>query len=214
MRVVADHVQVIAVLVVAGVAALDVVDLGLQRGLLGGVVGLHRHQLRVIRRVGCAGDRRTDALRHHGTGGHGVEQQTDQQENRQHHDEAFRVLHHIGTGLLGLFFDRFGCLAGFLGGTSGGPAGLCGPFGGGVLLFDLLLLLPPGQWVTRSLGIVLQRLLIQDIDIGLFQLPLGLGGLAVGFQLVAAVALLDQMHTCLHGFFGLVGALHAHVVIL
>ena len=77
MRVVADHVQVIAVLVVAGVAALDVVDLGLQRGLLGGVVGLHRHQLRVIGGVGGAGDRRTDALRHHGTGGHGVEQQAD-----------------------------------------------------------------------------------------------------------------------------------------
>ena len=35
---------------------LDVVDLGLQRGLLGGVVGLHRHQLRVIRWVGGAGD--------------------------------------------------------------------------------------------------------------------------------------------------------------
>ena len=73
---------------------------------------------------------------------------------------------------------------------------------------------PPGQRVTRSLGIVLQRLLIQDIDVGLFQLPLGLGGLAVGFQLVAAVALLDHMHTSRYGFLGLGGALHAHVVIL
>ena len=124
------------------------------------------------------------------------------------------MLHHIGTGLLGLFFDRFGCLAGFLRGTGGGPAGLRGPFGGGVLLFDLLFLLPAGQRVAGRLGIFLQRLLVQCIDIGLFQLPLRLGCLAVGFQLVAAVALLDQMHTCLHGFFGLVGALHAHVVIL
>ena len=214
MRVVADHVQVIAVLVIAGVAALDVVDLGLQRGLLGGVVGLHRHQLRVIRGVGGAGDHRTDALRHHGAGGHGVEQQADQQENRQHDAEALFVAHHIGPGLLGFLLDRLGRLAGLLGGTGGAPAGLCGPFGGGVLLLDLLFLLPAGQRVAGKLGIFLQRLLIKGVHIGLFQLPLGLGGLAVGFQLVAAVALPRQMHAGLYGFLRLVGAFHAHVTVL
>ena len=34
------------------------------------------------------------------------------------------------------------------GGTGGAPAGLCGPFGGGVLLLDLLFLLPAGQRVA------------------------------------------------------------------
>ena len=48
-----------------------------ERRFFGSVVGLHRHQLRVIRWVGGAGDHRTDALRHHGAGGHGVEQQAD-----------------------------------------------------------------------------------------------------------------------------------------
>ena len=100
----------------------------------------------------------------------------------------------------------------------GGPAGLRGPFSSGVLLFDLLLLLPPGQRVTRSLGIVLQRLLVQCIDVGLFQLPLGLGGLAVGFQLVAAVALFDLSDTvfshALGGFLGFVRPLNAGIVFL
>ena len=214
MRVVADHVQVIAVLVVAEVAALDVVDLGLQRGLLGGVVGLHRHQLRVIGGVGGAGDRRTDALRHHGAGGHGVEQQADQQENRQHDAKALFVAHHIGPGLLGFLLDRLGRLAGLLGGTGGAPAGLCGPFGGGVLFLDLLFLLPAGQWITGCRRVFIDGFLEQRLDVGLFQLPLGLGGLAVRFQFVAAVALPDQMHAGLYGFLGLVGALHAHVIVL
>ena len=214
MGVVADHVQVIAVFVVAGVAALDVVDLGLQRGLLGGVVRLHRHQLRVIGGIGGAGDHRTDALRHHGTGGHGVEQQADQQENRQHDAESLFVAHHIGPGLLGFLLDRLGRLAGLLGGTGGGPARLCGPFGGGVLLLDLLLLLPAGQRVAGCRRVFIDGFLEQRLDVGLFQLPLGLGGLAVGFQLMAAVALPRQMHAGLHGFLRPVGALHAHVIVL
>ena len=91
----------------------------------------------------------------------------------QHHDEAFLVLHHIGTGLLGLFFDRFGCLAGFLRGTGGGPAGLRGPFGGGVLLLDLLFLLPARQRVAGSRRVFIDGFLEQRLDVGLFQLLLG-----------------------------------------
>ena len=101
-----------------------------------------------------------------------------------------------------------------MGGTGGAPAGLRGTFGGGVLLFDLLFLLPAGQRIAGKLGIFLQRLLIKGVHIGLFQLPLGLSGLAVGFQFVAAVALPRQMHAGLYGFLRLVGALYAHVIVL
>ena len=93
------------------------------------------------------------------------------------------MAHHIGPGLLGFLLDRLGRFAGLLGGTGGAPAGLCGPFGGGVLLLDLLFLLPAGQRVAGCRRVFIDRLLEQRLDVGLFQLPLGLGGLAVRFQL-------------------------------
>mgnify|MGYP007082986320 CR=1 FL=1 len=101
-----------------------------------------------------------------------------------------------------------------MGGTGGGPAGLRGPFGGGVLLLDLLFLLPARQRVAGRRRVFIDGFLEQRLDVGLFQLLLGLGGFALGFQLVAAVALPRQMHAGLHGFLGPVGALHAHVTVL
>ena len=124
------------------------------------------------------------------------------------------MAHHIGPGLLGLFLNRLGRLAGLLGGTGGAPAGLCGPFGGGVLFLDLLFLLPAGQWITGCRRVFIDGFLEQRLDVGLFQLPFGLGSLAVGLQLMATVALPRQMYASFQSFFGLVGALHTHVVIL
>ena len=180
MGVMPDHIQVVAVLVIPRMAAFDVVDLGLQRRFLGSVVGLHRHQLRVIRRIGGAGHHRTDALCHHGAGGHGIEQHTDQQEDRARNQKALFVAHDECPGLLCLLFDRLGGLAGLLGCACGVPGSLTGALGGSVFLFDGLLLLPAGNGVAGKLGIFPQGLLIQGVYIGLLQLLLGLGCLAVG----------------------------------
>ena len=63
--------------------------------------------------------------------------------------------------LLCLFFHRPCGFSGFgrsLGGISGS---LTGVFGGGILLFDGLLLLPAGKRVAGKLGTFLQRFLVQ-----------------------------------------------------
>ena len=60
---------------------------------------------------------------------------------------------------------------------------LTGVFSGGILLFDGLLLLPAGKWIAGKLGIFLQRFLVQNIYICLFQLALCLSALRYGFSL-------------------------------
>ena len=87
-------------------------------------------------------------------------------------------------------------------------------FGGGILLFDGLLLLPAGKRIAGKLGIFLQRFLVQNIYICLFQLALCLCCFAVRLQLVAAIALPHQISAGLHRLLGLVGAFHAHIVLL
>ena len=116
--------------------------------------------------------------------------------------------------LLCLFFYRPCDFSGFgrsLGGISGS---LTGVFGGGILPFDGLLLLPAGKRIAGKLGIFLQRFLVQNIYICLFQLTLCLGCFAVRLQLVAAIALPHQISAGLHRLLGLVGAFHAHIVLL
>ena len=116
--------------------------------------------------------------------------------------------------LLCLFFHRPCSFSGFgcsLGGISGS---LTGVFGGGILPFDGLLLLPARKRIAGKLGIFLQRFLVQNIYICLFQLTLCLGCFAVRLQLVAAIALPHQISASLHRFLGLMGAFHAHVVLL
>ena len=66
--------------------------------------------------------------------------------------------------------------------------------------------------MLASWGIFPQGLLIQGVHIGLLQLLLGLGRLAVGLQLVAAVAFPCKPNAGLGSLLGLVGALHAHIV--
>ena len=115
--------------------------------------------------------------------------------------------------VLCLFFYRPCDFSGFgrsLGGISGS---LTGVFGGGILPFDGLLLLPAGKRVAGKLGIFLQRFLVQNIYICLFQLTLCLCCFAVRLQLVAAIALPHQISAGLHRLLGLVGAFHAHIVL-
>ena len=160
MGVMPDHIQIIAVFVISRMAAFDVVDLGLQRRFLGGIVGLHCDKFRVIRWIGRAGNGRTNALRHHGAGGHGVEQQADEQKNCAHKQKAFFVAHNKCSGLLCLFLNGFCGLAGLFCGAGGIPGSLTGVLGNDVFLFDGLFLLPAGDGIAGKLGIFPQRLLI------------------------------------------------------
>ncbi len=79
--------------------------------------------------------------------------------------------------------------------------------------FDGLLLLPAGKAIAGKLGIFLQRFLVQNIYICLFQLALCLCCFTVRLQLVTAIALPHQISAGLHRFLGLVGAFHAHIVL-
>lgn len=105
-------------------------------------------------------------------------------------------------------------MGGLGGGLSCGSPGLTGPPSGGILLFDSLFLPPAGDGIAGKLGILPQALLIQGVDIGLFQLPLRRGRLPVGAQLVAVIPFPDQPPGGLCRLFRLVGSLHPHVVLL
>ena len=127
--------------------------------------------------------------RHHGAGGHGIHQHTGDEEQNSCDQEALLVAHDECPCLLCLFFYRpcgLSCFGGSLGGI---PSSLTGALGGGILLFDGLLLLPAGKRIAGKLRIFLQRFLVQDIYISLFQLTLCLGCFAVRLQLVTTVAL-------------------------
>ena len=210
----ADHAKVIAILVIPWVAAFDVVNFLLQLGFSGCIICLHRQHFRVIRRIGGAGENGTDALRHHGAGGHGIHQHTGNEEQNPCHQEALFVAHDECACLLCLFLYRPCGFSGFGRSLGGIPSSLTSALGGDILLFDGLLLLPTGKRVAGKLGIFLQRFLVQDIYICLFQLALCLGCFAVRLQLVAAVALPHQISAGLHRLLGLVGAFHAHIVLL
>ena len=213
MRVMANHAKVIAILVIPWVAAFDVIDFLLQLGFSGCIICLHRQHFRGIRRIGGAGENGTDALRHHRAGGHGIHQHTGNEEQNPCDQEALFVAHDECPCLLCLFFYRPCGFSGFgrsLGGISGS---LTGALGSGILLFDGLLLLPAGKRIAGKLRIFLQRFLVQDIYICLFQLALCLGCFAVRLQLVATVALPHQISAGLHRLLGLVGAFHAHIVL-
>ena len=121
--------------------------------------------------------------------------------------EMIAIVGPSGSGKTTLFRLLLGLLH-----PTGGSAVLTG--GGGILLFDGLLLLPAGKRIAGKLGIFLQRFLVQNIYICLFQLALCLGCFAVRLQLVAAIALPHQISAGLHHLLGLVGAFHAHIVLL
>ena len=82
------------------------------------------------------------------------------------------VAHDERPCLLCLFFYRPCGFSGFGCGLGGISGSLTGVFGGGILPFDGLLLLPAGKRIAGKLGIFLQRFLVQNIYICLFQLAL------------------------------------------
>src|SRR5699024_8472429 len=97
----------------------------------------------------------------------------------------------------------------------GGTAcGLARTLGSGILFLDGVLLLPPGQRIAGKLGIVPQAFVVNGVDVGLFQLFLGFGGLLVGLQLVGMIGALNHAPARFGSFFHLMGALHTHIIFL
>ena len=111
-------------------------------------------------------------------------------------------------GFLCSFFRRFcrvfGCFCG-LPGTFPRP-------GSGILFFNGLFLLPPGEGIACKLGILCQALMVQCLDIRLFQPLFGPGSGPVGFQLVGMVCAFCYASACFRSFFYLMGAFHAYIV--
>src|SRR5699024_5562895 len=86
--------------------------------------------------------------------------------------------------------------------------------GSGILFLDGVLLLPPGQRIAGKLGIVPQAFVVNGVDVGLFRLFLGFGGLLVGLQLVGMIGALHHAPARFGSFFHLMGALHTHIIFL
>ena len=114
--------------------------------------------------------------------------------------------------LTALFRRRLCRLGRVRGSLPHGGGGLSGAAGGGILPLDSLLLLPAGKWAAGKAGVLLQALLIQGIEIGLFQLPLRRSRLAVGAQLMGAIPGPDQTPGAFCRLLCLMGALHSHIV--
>ena len=116
--------------------------------------------------------------------------------------------------LFTLFRGGFGSLCRLFRSFGSAACCLARTLGSGILFLDGVFLLPPGQRIAGKLGIVPQAFVVKGIDVGLFQLFLGFGGLPVRFQLVGMVGTLNHAPACLGSFFHLVGALHAHIIFL
>ncbi len=128
--------------------------------------------------------------------------------------------HDKAACLFRFFFDRLCRLAGLVRGLGSMACGLCrmpsrltGAFGGGIFLFDGLLLLPAGKGVAGKLGVLRQGLLVQGVDVCFFQLLLRPCRFAVGFQFMAAVSLPHQPRADFNSLPGLVRPFHAHIVL-
>ena len=189
IRVMPDLVQLIMVLVIAAVQAFIVVKLILKVSLHPGIIGLRPQHIRIPAGVGGTGHAGHPALEQHGQGRKAVHKNTHHQEQGDHHQKSFAVTPDKSGG----FFRFFSCFFGSPSRIPGVFYGLCGIFpcpGSGILLFDGLFLLPPGEGIAGNLGIFRKALVVQCFYIGLFQPFFCPGSGPVGFQLVASVALL------------------------
>lgn len=209
--VVPDLVQVKVVFVV-GMGALVGVQVVLQLRLHPGIGVLRAQHGLVGGGIGGAGDAGHTALYQHGTGGHAVEEERDSQKQARSDQEALFVPPGKIRRLTALFRRRLCRLGRVRGSLPHGGGGLSGAAGGGILPLDSLLLLPAGKWAAGKAGVLLQALLIQGIEIGLFQLPLRRSRLAVGAQLMGAIPGPDQTPGAFCRLLCLMGALHSHIV--
>ena len=87
-----------------------------------------------------------------------------------------------------------------------------------ILLLDLPLLPEPGNGIAGrlcKLGVVMEGLLVEIFDVGLFRQTFGLGQLPVGLHAVAADSAPDgPARLPLGQFLPLVSTLHAHILML
>ena len=217
MGVMPDSIKVVTVFIIAGVGAFDSVNLALQPIFHSGIVVFHRHKVAVLRRVGRSDNAVHAAGKHSRTRGQPCKHK-DNEKQRGNGDKHPYGVAHDERRRLPCFFCGFGCR----------PAGvlycafdtlcaavlcrLC------ILPFYLLFLPKAGNGIARKLRVIVQCLVILEIDICLCRRFFGFRRLAVGFELVAAVALFELPCPVLCAFFrcflGFVRPLHAGIVFL
>ena len=205
------QIKVILVIVMGGFIVIQVV---LQLCLHLCVGGLGPQHILIAGGIGGTGNAGTHAFKHHRTGGHGIEQETKKHYQGDAYQKAPPVPPDKLCRLFTLFRGGFGSLCRLFRSFGGTACGLARTLGSGILFLDGVLLLPPGQRIAGKLGIVPQAFVVKGVDVGLFQLFLGFGGLPVRFQLVGMVGALNHAPARFGGFFHLVGALHAHIIFL
>ena len=151
-----DIVKRIVVLVIV-MGLFIVVQLLLQCLFHGAVGSFRTHNVIICGGIAAGRDSRTDALHHHGTGGHSIQEECKNQQDTEDDYKSFSVPHHEGCclfRLLGSFLCRF--CAGFCSTEPG--------FLGSILALDGLLLPPTGKRVAG--GVFHLRFLLQGMDIG------------------------------------------------
>ena len=178
-----DIVQLIVVFVVV-MGLLIPIKLPLQC-LFHSAVGCFRtHNIIVSGGIAACSDSRTDAFHHHGAGGHGIQEECQNQQDTKDGGKPFSVPRHKGCRLFRLF-GSFLCSPGAaLHGTASG-------FLGSILALDGLPLTPPGQGVAG--GMFHLRFLLQGVDVGFLQLLFRTGSGTVGLELGRTVSLLKKM---------------------
>ena len=209
--VVLDVIQRIVVFIVV-MGALVGVEVFPQLVFHAGVCGFRCQHIAVRRRVRGHAHAAGGSLHQHGAGGDAGKQQQNSRRDPAHDQKALLVAGNKGR-----------CLLGVLGGTLGR---LCGRFGGfdrifhagagfgrSVLLADRPLLLPAGIGVAGKLRVLRVGFLIQRLQVCFVRTGLRAGGGPIGLQPAFVVGVVDQTSAALGGFFQLVRALHAHVVL-
>mgnify|MGYP006987334733 CR=1 FL=1 len=119
------------------------------------------------------------------------------------------MAHNKCSGLLCLFLDRLGGLAGLFCGAGGIPGSLTGALGSGIFLFNGLFLLPAGDGIAGELGIFSQRFLVHGrLHLAFSSFCSACAALRYGSS-CGCGSFPDQPRTGFNSFLGLVGALHA-----
>ena len=211
--IVGDFIQVKMVFIVSRMQSLIVIQLVLQICLHLCIGRFRTQHICVLTGIccGCQGGNRP--LEQYGTRGQAAQKHGENQEKGNGNAKALPVtpdkFPSLFDFLSGLFCSRSGVFRRFCRSSSSLP----GMFGSGILLFNSLLLLPAGNRIAGKLGIFLQGLLIQSVDICFFQPLLRLCCFTVRLELMRVVALPDQPPGTFRSFFDFVGAFHAHIVI-
>ena len=180
-----DTVKVVAVFIIAGVGAFDIVNLTLQGIFHSGVVLFRCHKVAVLGRVGRAKHPVCQARKHSPARGQPCGNHNKEKQRGNCNQNARRVSCRKCGGFprfLGGFLRRLSC--GFRCGFC--PSFLCRLC---ILAFYLLFLHETGKRVRGKLRVVVQGLVILEVDVCLKCCLFCICCFPVGFQLMAAVAL-------------------------